>query len=499
MSGSPVKTQDNYDWMDRKRFLKHYHLELAYEFARDGNAAEWAENGHRFWGEEDSLIELCKHDPDKNAGYPQAAAALSPDNRFLAVSTNAVIRLYDVQQRHFVSHLRGHDENIDQIHFAPQQPESLAEGANKDVRYTLVSSGKRDFIKGRTIVWHLDKDGEHIDAKKPQHNEILNLTNGVTKAITLNLRQRHDLPFRTLRNLRENIQSTITTALDNPPRPLHAELPAFGFANPISPSGTSLITLEKNQTTQFGLRRPEEMPRLVIRSLTTLKEEWRLAGHQDTITWAGWSPDGKHVAEASWDQMFGVWDTSVRDKPDGAGHLIGPTGNQNWVGDFSHDGKYVVFSGGSPAKVAVYEVASGAEVARLPGTEDVVWVRELRWSPVDYTIAVTVDFEVVLWRPLDGNAPASVLKLETDGTLLTLFNELKFLKWVDDGRKLVVRDTANTVWAWDIPANKKWRFQRPDGEACKTDPKDVLFVKEMGREGALLSLDGDGKVRYWNL
>lgn len=301
------------------------------------------------------------------------------------------------------------------------------------------------------------------------------------KSISPDLRKLHGMNFYGMnllevRKLRQGIQSNITTALENPPEALHAELPHFGFANPISPAGTSLITLEKNATTQFGLRPPEEMPQIVIRNLTTLDEKRRLEGHQDAIMWAGCSPDSMRIAEASWDQMFGIWDTTVKDKPDGAAHLIGPTGNQNWVGDFFVGWEVCCFLGGEPTKVAVYEVESGEEVARLPGTEDVGWVRELKWSLTDYTIAMIVDFEVVLWHPLDANKFTSVLKIETDGTLLTLFNDLRFLKWIEDGQKLVVRDKANTIWVWEIRMNKKWRFQRPDGKACKNDPKDVLFV-----------------------
>lgn len=127
------------------------------------------------------------------------------------------------------------------------------------------------------------------------------------------------------------------------------------------------------------------------------------------------------------------------------------------------------------------------------------WVRELKWSPIDYTLAVIIEHEVVLWHPLDDNTFTSVLKVETDRTLLTRFNELILVKWVDEGQKMLVRDTANTVFLWDIRMNKKWRFQRPKGLPLATNPRDVFFIKRLAKEGAVLSLDGDGKVRYWNL
>lgn len=439
------KTPPNYDWMDRDRFLDEYRLELDKEFLREGRAAEWAHRGRRFWDEEDDYIQLEGGDPNKD-GFPpnQAAATLSPDEKFLAVSTNAVIRLYDVKSKELVSELNAHKENVERLYFAPQVDKSTKGGAWK--AYTLVSSDEHGGLEGHTYVWHLDANGAH-------HGPLMLLP---------------------------------------------GELPTFGFANPISNDGSKVITHEKNQSTQSGMRPLEEMPRIVARNLDTLSEYWRLTGHQDGIMWSGWSPDNKWIAEASWDETYGIWNPAVRDRAQG--HLIGPSGGQNWVGDFSADGKYIVFSGGSPTKVAVYDVETGIEVAALEHpnvTRD--WIRELKWSPVDYSLAVVVQQEIVLWRPLEDNTCLTVFKMESDGSLLTTFNSLLVVKWVDEGKKLIVRDVANDLFLWDMHANQKWRFQRPDGLGLDYWGHDAFFVRDLGKEGAILSLDGDGKLRYWHL
>lgn len=433
------------DWMDRERFLKEYHLELAYEFLQDGKAAEWAHNGHRYWNGEDDSIPLETN--DKMSDYhPDVAGALSPDSRFLAVATNSVIRLYDVKSKKVVSELKGHEDNVKRLYFAPQPGEGSGVGNGR--AYTLVSCDMHGYHEGHTFIWHLDEEGMHY----------------------------------------------------GPMKMLHGELPVFGFANPISNDGRKVITLEKNQSTQQGMRPLEEMPRIVVRNLDTLSEEWRLTGHQDGIMWAGWSPDNKWIADASWDETFGIWNPKVNNRAEG--HLIGPSDGQNWVGDFSADGRYVVFSGGSTTKVTVHEVETGEEVSVLDLSRlsrPTEWVRELKWSPVDYSMVLVLAQEVVVWKPLEGSTPSGKLKIVTDGTLLTGYNGLTLVQWVDEGRKLVVRDVANTIYVWDMEENVKWRFQRPDGLDLEVNPLEVCFMKDLGERGTILSLDGDWQVRYWTL
>lgn len=446
-SNDQVARNVDYDWMDRERFLKEYTLKLALEFSQDGQPAEWAHNGHRYWDCEDDSIELELDDKDKNDEDSDGSAALSADNRFLAVSSNTTIRLYDIKSKEVVSRLHGHEENVRRMSFAPQA--AATSGGGPARAYTLVSSDRHMYPRGNTFIWHLNEQGAHL----------------------------------------------------GPSMMLTGELPIFGLANPVSNDGKQVITVEKNESSQHGMRPAEEMPRIVLRNLDTLAEEWRLTGHQDTITWAGWSPDNKWVAESSWDQTYGIWNPKVKNRAEG--HLIGPSDGQNWVGDFSADGRYIVFSGGSPTKVAVYEVASGNEIASLEaakGSPIKDWVRELKWSPVDYSVAVIDGKTVLIWRPLEGNTATCVFEVETDGTMLTRYNRLLLVKWADEGRKLMVRDTADTVFVWDVKANKKWRFQRPDGVPLPTYLVEVFYVRSSSEdEGTILSVDDDWKVRCWNL
>ena len=104
-----------------------------------------------------------------------------------------------------------------------------------------------------------------------------------------------------------------------------------------------------------------------------------------------------------------------------------------------------------------------------------------------------------LWRPFESATAVVTLKLETDETLLTRYNRLILMKWVDERRKLVVGDGANTVSVWDVKCNKKWRFQMPEGLGLNTYQTEVYFVPALGEAGAMLSSDGDWKVRCWDL
>ena len=173
-------------------------------------------------------------------------------------------------------------------------------------------------------------------------------------------------------------------------------------------------------------------------------------------------------------------------------HTIGPTDGQNWSGAFSPDGKHVMLSGGRPTKVAIYDIGTGEEVKKLEGegVELKDWVRYFTWNPNGKNIAIIDRHSVLLWTPFEDKVE-TVFKLKTDKRLLTRFNGM----WADDGNLLLVKDSEHTVFVWDKEKNRKWRFQRPQGKEAEYD-SDVFYVDHMRM---VLSLDGDGKVRYWKL
>lgn len=73
---------------------------------------------------------------------------------------------------------------------------------------------------------------------------------------------------------------------------------------------------------------------------------------------------------------------------------------------------------------------------------------------------------------------------------------------MEGDRKLMIVDAENTMFIWDRYTNKKWRLQRPKGtmvEIFDLFTADVLYTRYKDEGGMVLTLDSDGKVRYWQL
>lgn len=247
------------------------------------------------------------------------------------------------------------------------------------------------------------------------------------------------------------------------------------------------------ETTQNGTRPPDELPQLVVVDIADRAEICRLKGHTDAIMWAGWSLDDKTIATASWDEHYKLWDASTGE----CKHTIGPTDGQNWSGAFSPDGKHVMLSGGRPTKVAIYHIQTGAEVKTLE-TDSVkkTWVRYFSWNPNGKQIAIIEhrSHNVILWEPFEDKVE-EVFKLKIDESMLTRFNGMSNVKWTVDGKTLLVKDYEHTLFMWDMEKSWKWRFQRPLGFVTKYS-SDMFYMDEMQ---TVVSLDGDGKVRYWKV
>ena len=62
------------------------------------------------------------------------------------------------------------------------------------------------------------------------------------------------------------------------------------------------MNIANGQTTQSGMRLPEELAHIVLVCMATQEEKCRLRAHKDTIMWAGWSLDDKTIATACWDE-----------------------------------------------------------------------------------------------------------------------------------------------------------------------------------------------------
>ncbi|EPE26771.1 WD40 repeat-like protein [Glarea lozoyensis ATCC 20868] len=436
------------EYMDFDRFIHTFELKLDREFDHDDIAASWApstKNAPLLWGEELDVFELNDNDPMSTmAEKPSATLTVSPDSKFLAIATNAVIRIYVVESKLLMAELHGHEETIEAVHFWKLNHQNV-----QNAHYVVFSQDSEPVgADGTILTWYLDKDGERVDDTE---NPI---------------------------NFEGRFLSGSLTALS------HDEI--------------LFVHSDRSITTQGWPRPTEWFPQLVVRSLLDpLTEVRRLKGHQDAIMWASWSStDPNIIASASWDESCRIWNAATGE----CIHNIRHTSGQNWTGDFSPNGEQVVFAGrnrSGPPTIAIYSVATGNRVLQLemPGLRG--WSAPLAWSRNGDVIALVIKRAVILWE-VAINKTTEVLEVHSDGSWRDSFCGITSVKWLDrNGEKLLVRVSDHTIFIWDRKRNWKWRLQRPPTlQEMVTLSTAEAFIEE---KNLLLSLDGDWRVRTWEL
>lgn len=524
--------------VNRKGFLRDYHLEVATEFHRDGQDAQWASStGLRFWGDEDECIELEASDA-ADTRRPSSAMAVSPDGRLLAIAASSIIRILDIRTRKQLSELKGHPNSVSKVVFAPCKSTD-GEGSVAD-HYTLLSISQDDLERKKVIViWILDNDGRQIVKKPFKPFGTQSLTESAMSAIATDLQKEH----RVTTDEFQSIRSALCTAIDAVEKQHRLKalpsafggLPHYNSSDLFSSSegGLKILYLTQNGTTQHGMRPSDELPRIVIAKLqppdSNVDEEagtdeqhlqtlQTLQGHSDVIISAAFSPNGKLVASASWDQTFRIWSVETGE----CLHNIGPTGNQNWTAAFSSSGDHVMLSGGGDRDkqrpLALYNTSTGEEVNRLCHPDLDHWLRHNAIHPDGKSAAVVNNISLLLWDLLpkdshtaeaDTELPNNAIELlklamPDDETakvrprIMRIFASFVDVAWVDGGKKLLVRANDGTIFAWDRERNVKWRFQRPDGVELLGSGADFAYVDD-GGDGTVIALDDDRKVRFWKL
>jgi WD40 repeat protein len=147
----------------RGEILREYRLEVAIEFHRDGQDAQWASStAHRLWGDEDAYIELDTSGvPESVRQRQRRAMAVSSDGRLLAVAGSSIIQIFAIKTQNLLGELRGHPHSVDRLVFAPCEFVE-GEGASKN-GYTLLSTSRDDHARSKVIlVWSLDRSGCQI-------------------------------------------------------------------------------------------------------------------------------------------------------------------------------------------------------------------------------------------------------------------------------------------------------------------------------------------------
>ncbi|KAF1972780.1 YVTN repeat-like/Quino protein amine dehydrogenase [Bimuria novae-zelandiae CBS 107.79] len=163
--------------------------------------------------------------------------------------------------------------------------------------------------------------------------------------------------------------------------------------------------------------------------------------------------------------------------------------------------------------VVMYNTDTGREVHRLRGhTDRVVWAG---FSPDEQHIA-SVSWDGTLrmyssqtggleWSTTNSGGQSYASSFSSDSKYIVWSSNLgkevavHTVTWMDEGRLLYLTTSEGTTVVYETLTNVKEVFKRPSGvEAAHIRPSFYELPQDEDGNETYMSIDGDGKVRYWD-
>jgi WD40 repeat protein len=397
--------------------------------------------------------------------------AFNPNGRqFAGGLFNGRVMVWEAGTGKEVVALRGHSAAVGSVAFSPDGTQLASGGSDGTVRLWDLDSGKEVQVFKGLITAHsvsFRPDGRRLAAGTSAFLQVWDLTTG--KAVLTR-------------------QATGTGGLI------------------YSPDGTRLASAAGRQRPGAS---PRELPQFAgeikVWDAETGEELAILPGHSNAISAVAFSPDGQHLASASWDQTIKVWKTGVdpRFRTFKVGNTPPPRLSPVWGLAFSPDGRYLA-AGSRNGLVKVIDVLTGAEVCSPAGhAADVVWVV---FSPDGRRLASSgTSNDLITREPRDegkirpGTNPlhreVRIWSLPTGQELFSLPPDIGpagGLVFSPDGKHLAC-GKDKTVEVWDAAAGRNVRSLQGHTNWIL----NVAYSPD-GSRLASCSGSGDSTVRTWD-